>query len=103
MELIQKNDSVLAGATRAGRDSNGGYSCVSRDLRYRYVDNGVLPTNTGIVAFAVRDAGLDESPGMAEVFERRVPADGPPPLRTARRTTADGQHAHSGSKIYDLF
>jgi hypothetical protein len=62
MELIQKNDSALTGATRADRDSNGGYSCESRDLRYRYVDNGVLPTNTGIVAFAVRDARTRREP-----------------------------------------
>jgi hypothetical protein len=30
MELIQKNDSVLAGATGADRASNGGYSHVSK-------------------------------------------------------------------------
>jgi hypothetical protein len=30
MELIRKNDSVLAAATKADRDSNGGYSHVSQ-------------------------------------------------------------------------
>lgn len=30
MELIQKNDSVLDGAMKADRDSNGGYSHVSK-------------------------------------------------------------------------
>ena len=57
MELIRKNDSVLAGATKADQESNGGYGDVSRGLEaYTYADNGVLPTNTGVVAFAVRDA-----------------------------------------------
>jgi hypothetical protein len=35
MGLIRKNDSVLAGATKADRDSNGGYSHVSQGPRYR--------------------------------------------------------------------
>jgi hypothetical protein len=30
MELIRKNDSVLAGAGKADRDSNGGYGHVSK-------------------------------------------------------------------------
>jgi hypothetical protein len=30
MELIRKNDSVLAGTTKADRDSNDGYSDVSK-------------------------------------------------------------------------
>jgi hypothetical protein len=30
LELIRKNDSVLAGATKADQDSNGGYSHVSK-------------------------------------------------------------------------
>jgi hypothetical protein len=30
MGLIRKNDSVLAGAMKADRDSNGGYSHVSQ-------------------------------------------------------------------------
>jgi hypothetical protein len=30
MELIRKNDSVLAWAMKAGRDSDGGYSHVSK-------------------------------------------------------------------------
>jgi hypothetical protein len=35
MGLIRKNDSVLAGATKADRDGNGGYSHVSQGPRYR--------------------------------------------------------------------
>jgi hypothetical protein len=35
MELVQENDSVLAGATEAGQGSNGGYDHVSS--RYREV------------------------------------------------------------------
>jgi hypothetical protein len=34
MELIRKNDSVLAGATNTERDSYGGYGHVARDPRY---------------------------------------------------------------------
>jgi hypothetical protein len=30
MELIRKNDSVLAGATKADQESNGGYGDVSK-------------------------------------------------------------------------
>jgi hypothetical protein len=56
MELTRKNDSALAGATKADRDSSGDHSDVSKDLRYRYADNGVLPADTGMVAFAIRDA-----------------------------------------------
>jgi hypothetical protein len=50
MEVIHKNDSGL--------------------------DSGVLPANTGIVAFAVRDTGLDGSPGMVELFRSGLSRQG---------------------------
>src|ERR1700731_3995430 len=69
MELVQENDSVLAGVTEAGQGSNGGYGHVSKGtLGTRRWGNGVLPTNTGIVACAVRDAGLGASPGVGGVI-----------------------------------
>lgn len=122
MELVQENDSVLAGVTEAGQGSNGGYGHVSRGtLGTRRWGNGVLPTNTGIVACAVRDAGLGASPGVVGVIrcgpsdrgrafpwsaphasalrggEWRVPAAAPAAIRTARMTLADGPRTHGGS------
>jgi hypothetical protein len=113
---------VLAGVTEAGQGSNGGYGHVSRGtLGTRRWGNGVLPTNTGIVACAVRDAGLGASPGVGGVIrcgpsdrgrafpwsaprrrrswggEGRVPAAAPASIRTARVTLADGPRTHGGS------
>ena len=76
MELTQKNDSVLAGATKAGRDSNGGYSYESQDL---------MPTNTGFLPSLFETPGQpDGRPGSAELVDAAFPAGGsiPWPMRT---------------------
>jgi hypothetical protein len=54
MELIQKNDRVLAGGHGADRASNGGCMPRRQGLGYRQVDIDALPVNVGVVAFDAR-------------------------------------------------
>jgi hypothetical protein len=113
---------VLAGVKEGGQGSDGGYDHTSRGtLGTGRWGNGVLPTNTGIVACAVRDAGLGASPGVGGVIRCgpsdrgrafpwsalmrrrswggawRVTAAAPAAIRTTRMTLADGPRTHGGS------
>jgi hypothetical protein len=86
MELIQKNNCVLARVKRLTAPAMAATATQARDLSYRQVNNGVLPMNVGVVAF---DGVLVVLVVMLLGWRSRPPLGTPGGPRPTRRTCTD--------------